>query len=203
MPQGRPPGIGRPIVDHHPSIDAGMIPPPGARRGAAWMQDSREIGFAVLATHEDNNQITLDARWRDAGGGRWHTTCQAIEIIRSPRNFGGSQAYFRCPACSRRARKLYAAAGSIACRQCGGLTYQSQREGLFLRRLARADKIRERLGGAPGALAPFPPRPKGMWRRTYARLRDEVYAAEAIPDEAFHCAATSNRRPASTKDNGA
>ena len=42
-----------------------------------------------------------------------------------------------------------------------------------------------RLGGDPGMASPFPSRPKGMWERTYARLREVAFEAEILADKAL------------------
>ncbi len=98
--------------------------------------------------------------------------------------------YFVCPglfdgiACGRRVAQLHGPGRYFLCRHCYGLGNASQSEGAWDRTLRRADKIIQRLGGDPG-MAAFPPKPRGMWTRTYERLREQAFDAEMRVDEAF------------------
>jgi hypothetical protein len=71
------------------------------------------------------------------------------------------------------------------CRHCYRLAYASQSEDLLNRSVRQASKIKQRLGGNGGMDSPFPPRPKGMWRRTYERLREQAVDAEERADNAL------------------
>jgi hypothetical protein len=51
--------------------------------------------------------------------------------------------------------------------------------------MRRASKIRQRPGGNAGTVSLVPPKPKGMWRRTYERLREQALHAEERADEAL------------------
>jgi hypothetical protein len=116
---------------------------------------------------------------------------EAVRVARVPCRFGGCRPYFLCPgvvdgvACGRRVAKLHGAGRYFLCRRCHRLAHASQGEAAWDRALRRANKIRARLGGEPGMASPFPDRPKGMWRRTYARLRRRALEAEMLADEAF------------------
>ena len=58
------------------------------------------------------------------------------------------------------------------------MAYRSQRERAYERTLTKTQDIRIKLGGNPSLATPFPDKPKGMWWRTYWRLREEAKDAE-------------------------
>jgi hypothetical protein len=87
--------------------------------------------------------------------------------------------------CGRRVAKLYGPGRYFLCRHCYRLSHASQSEDAQRRSMRRASKIRQRLGGNAGTASPLPPKPKGMWRRTYERLREQALDAEERADEAL------------------
>jgi hypothetical protein len=58
----------------------------------------------------------------------------------------------------------------VACRRCNGFWYAAQRTCSDGRKALAKRKIRRKLGDHGQLWAvKFPPKPRGMWRRTYAR----------------------------------
>ena len=116
---------------------------------------------------------------------------ETVRIVRMPCRFGGARPYFVCPgvvngtACGRRVAKLYGPGRYFLCRHCYRLAHSSQSEDAQRRSMRRANKIRQRLGGNAGTGSPLPPKPKGMWRRTYERLREQALDVEERADEAL------------------
>lgn len=102
----------------------------------------------------------------------------------TPCNYGGSRAWFLCPAphCGRRAAILYYGnyGRDVACRRCRQLAYDCQQESAKHRALHAAAEIRVKLGGSASLAAPFPPKPKGMHWRTYRHLYSRAERREAI-----------------------
>ena len=82
----------------------------------------------------------------------------------------GERLRLGCPLCARRVCVLYHLDGRVACRHCNGLWYAAQRTSSAARKFLTKRKIRRKLGDygqIPSAR--LPPKPRGMWRRTYAR----------------------------------
>ena len=81
---------------------------------------------------------------------------------------------------------LYAPGRYFACRQCGGLTYATQKVGAGDRASTKADKLRKRMDWEAGILNGDGGKPKGMHWTTYQRLKNQ--------SGDVGCAATSAKR---------
>ncbi|MBD0274847.1 MAG: hypothetical protein ICV73_23345 [Acetobacteraceae bacterium] len=153
---------------------------PGAVGTTTWSRGGTEtssIGWAVLAEGGTATALELDY----AVGGE--AVAYRVPLAWTPCRFGGRRPWFVCPGdgCGRRAAVLYGGRYFL-CRRCHDLAYASTRESAGERAARKAQQVRERLGGTADPLAPFPPRPKGMHRRTYLRLRAAAAAAEAAAE---------------------
>lgn len=190
---GRPSGSGRDKVEYSRSIDVNRLHREGCLHagwmgGWQWNQGAEKV--ASINLRAEPNWLHLSYRVRIAGG-EWDNIEEPVRVVRVPCRFGGARPYFICPgvvndiACGRRVAKLHGPGRYFLCRHCYRLAHASQSEGTWDRTLRRANKIKQRLGGDPGMAAPFPPKPKGMWRRTYDRLREEAFDAEMRAEEAF------------------
>ena len=190
---GRPSGSGRGTVEACRSIDVNRLNREGCLRagsmgGWQWTCDGEKVASINLRAETDRLHLTYRVR---SGGGEWEDVAEPVRIVRIPCRFGGTRPYFICPgvvngiACGRRVAKLHGPGRYFLCRHCYRLSHASQGEGTWDRTLRRANKVKQRLGGDPGMAAPFPPKPKGMWRRTYDRLRERAFEDEMRADEAF------------------
>jgi hypothetical protein len=187
---GRPSGS-RNTVEACCSIDVNRLQKAGCLRpawwgGWQWTRDGEKVASINLRTQSDRLHLSYRV---SIGGGKWEDVEETVRIVRVPCRFGGARPYFICPgavngiSCGRRVAKLHAAGRYFLCRHCYRLAHASQSESGWDRALRRANKIRQRLGGEPGMAATFPKKPKGMHRRTYDRLQENVYEAEMLANE--------------------
>jgi hypothetical protein len=153
---------------------------PGASGTLTWERDRDAVASADFRA--DNASFIL--RYDGCGTEASKIIEQRIEVSFVPGQFGGERAYFLCPGaeCGRRVSILYFARGAFRCRHCHDLAYTSQREDMRRRARRRADKLHARLGWPQRRAFALPilVKPKGMWGRTFERLRGYAIAAESV-----------------------
>jgi hypothetical protein len=103
---------------------------------------------------------------------------ERFELAFTDQKLGGQRLWIVCPSCQRRCRVLYGGR-YFRCRKCWRATYESQYERYRVPGLSSAQRVREKLGGEAGMAYCFPRKPKGMHWRTYRRLQEADWAAEA------------------------
>jgi Zn-finger protein len=136
-------------------------------------------GLDVLSLHREGAMTACPrGLWvrRTNEPGRW---LEGVRLEWTPCTYGGQRPWFVCPRpeCGRRCAVLYGER-VFECRQCCGLTYESQRETRLARTLRKVNKARSRLG-ADGL------KPPRMHWRTFHRLTELIDSAEEDSYETF------------------
>ena len=190
---GRRSGFGRDTVELCRSLDVNRLHRDGCLEfgwSGSWQWTRGGARVAWISLRAETGRIVLSYRYR-RNGGDWQDVEEQIRITYVPCRYGGSRPYFTCPGivngniCGRRAVKVFGPGRYFLCRHCYRLAYTSQSEGAWDRAFRRAGKIRRHLGGDAGLAAPFPAKPKGMWWRTYERLREKAIAADLVANKVF------------------
>lgn len=128
---------------------------PGACSVVTKRWGGRVVCEAVVDVCADGEGVMIHASGR----------ALSVELVFLAQPFGGRRPYFACPSCGHRAAILY----PFSCRACSGVAYASQWEPAHHRAIRRAQHHRQRIGGSVNLTDPLPPRPWGMWDRTYRR----------------------------------
>jgi hypothetical protein len=145
---------------------------PGQWHEWYWSRDGKKTA-SVRFTVTDN-AIRFIYAFRD-GGDNQIDVDRTILLTLTPCNFGGFRKWFRC-GCARKVATMYIHGQEIACRHCFNAVYPSQREDAVDRKWRKICKLEDRLnkiGDDPIQMVDDRHRPKGMHRRTFARIKHE------------------------------
>ena len=140
---------------------------PGSGFSWQWLVNDRQV--AGISIRVDWQDMVLSYRLKSTG----EVVEQRVQTQTSPCHLGGQRYWFTCPRCSKRVAVLYAPGRYFACRECGGLSYATQKEGAGDRASTKANKLRKRLGWEAGLLNGNGGRPKGMHWETFLRLKSQ------------------------------
>lgn len=147
---------------------------PGASSLWRWSRGGEPV--ASISTRCEGDRLAL--RYAIERDGETWPVHEQVALERRGCRFGGARVLFECPRCARSVLHLHLWGGRFVCRGCARLTYTSRRERQRDRHLRAANRLRRKLGDAEGAARALPLRPKGMWRRTYARMIERISARE-------------------------
>ncbi|MSO70980.1 MAG: hypothetical protein EXQ88_03055 [Alphaproteobacteria bacterium] len=111
-----------------------------------------------------------------------------VRLTTTRPHYGGLRWWFVCPSSGRRVHKLFLPLGGhrFLSRDAYQLGFACQRESRRDRLARRARKLDRALGGAGEVIGDdLPPKPKGMWWRSYVRKLAALEEAQSRADGAW------------------
>jgi hypothetical protein len=161
-------------------IREGQIKPGLWVKGSLWWRNSGSGETVATISYESNMESQEGAYMRLQYNANGQPMDYRVALVTTRPHYGGIRWWFVCPKSGERAAKLFLPPGAtlFASRSAYGLGYSSQREKDYERAMNKCQAIRMQLGGSGSMDDPFPNKPKGMWWRTYEKLREQAYRSE-------------------------
>lgn len=178
-------GAGSYVLSIQDFVRAGVEEGGAAEWSMSWAAGKWQVKFHINACDRSNAWIVLahESRTEPARDQLYRI---ALTWTKPP--YGGLRWWFLCPRTGRRCTKLFLPRGGhrFWSRQAYGLGYACQRMSRESRLMWRARELHRQLGGDGRALGQAsPPKPPGMWRRTYAKKVDRWRAADERAEAAW------------------
>lgn len=131
-----------------------------------WSRDGDLVGtaqFRLDLQSAESAQLTLNFY-------AVQSMKQTISLAALPQHFGGQRWWMHCPVTGERVRTLHLPPDGdrFASRNAWALTYRVEHLNRFDRPFEKLFRAQRRLGSGQALGMPLE-RPKGMWRRTFAR----------------------------------
>lgn len=159
-----------PSIDHCFPVDVRRIV------RMRWTTGVLQRGPSSLGYDLDLLGRRLTIRWASAE----RQFSYVVELAETRPHFGGRRWWGCCPRCPRRVGVLHVlGVGTLGCRVCLGLAYESTRDTEFAAACRRARRIRAKLSASGDLTAPFE-KPKGMHWRTFFKLAEREKVALGV-----------------------
>jgi len=180
-------GRDKPLVEDCLTLDLAWLMRLGTIRNGQtgngelkWSIDGQSIAsahFRLELLGIENSRLIIDNVIRPDGDREVRK--QTIVLAALPQHFGGWRWWMLCPLTGERVRTLHLPVGGdrFASRKALNLAYRVERLGHFDRPFEKLFRAQRRLGSAQG-LGMGLKRPKGMWRKSYARHMGRLEALD-------------------------
>lgn len=148
----------------------------------AWSIDNQKLGavhFRLDLRTAEQARLTLSYALTNADG-TLQAKKQIIALQPTKQHFGGLRWWMLCPVTGKRVRTMLLPpqADHFVSRSAFGTAYRSERLTRFDRPFAKLFRVQRLLGGQQGLGAELK-RPKGMWKRSFARHIDQLAQHDA------------------------
>jgi hypothetical protein len=175
-------GSGKPSTLGHKRLDINALShsgafTPGKKSLVIWGDEDNPAAEVLAIMHSQRPEMQLSYSFFSSDG-QALVVREAFRAESETLAGGGLRWYLLCLGCEKRRTVMYMRGGRFRCRRCHGMNHETTRTSEVDLAILKMRRLQHRLGGDNLPFSTLPPKPPGMWHKTYMRLADEFLAAQ-------------------------